>query len=412
VGSRIKDGLAAWALQCPRPLALVFDEIDALRGESLRSVLRQLRALHQARPAPGPHAVVLCGLRDVRDYKAASGGDPSRLGTASPFNVKVKSLRIGDFTESELRSLYGQHTDDTGQPFTEEALKHAWDLTQGQPWLVNALAREVTEKLKVPPDEPIGRDAVDEAKERLILARQTHLDSLASKLHEDRVRRVMEPVLASTLVDVDVTYNDDVSYARDLGLIAASRPVRVANPIYREIVARVLSEHAEDAVLVETRDFIRKDGTLDFRKLLEEFASFWRENGEVLTRRDAYHEAAPQLVLMAFLQRVVNGGGSIDREYGLGRGRIDLLLRWPYRSPDGQRAWQKEAVEMKVWAPKKRDPLVQGLQQLEGYLDAMGLDQGTLVLFDRRPEAQDIELRTRFEAAKSPKGYEVLVLRA
>src|SRR5262249_2159426 len=84
--------LAAWAQACPRPLVLFFDEIDALRGASLISVLRQLRDGFNDRPEAFPASVALCGLRDVRDYRVASGGDPDRLGTASPFNIKLKSL--------------------------------------------------------------------------------------------------------------------------------------------------------------------------------------------------------------------------------------------------------------------------------------------------------------------------------
>jgi hypothetical protein len=411
-GSRLAVGLSAWAARCPRPLVLVFDEIDALQGESLRSVLRQLRDLHRSRPVPCPHCVILCGLRDVRDYKAASGGDPERLGTASPFNIKVKSVRIGDFDEHEVKSLLAQHTEDTGQAFTPEATARIWELTQGQPWLVNALAREVVEEMGVTPAEPILGDHVDQAKERLILARQTHLDSLAGKLHEPRVRRVLEPVLAGTLANLDAVYDDDALYVCDLGLIARGNPLRVANPIYREIIARVLASSVEGNVTVDPRSFVLPDGRLDFRKLLEEFAAFWTEHHEVLTRRDAYHEAAPQLVLMGFLHRIVNGGGYVAREYGVGRGRIDLSIRWPYTDGQGKRGWQQEAVEMKVWRDRAKDPLEQGLRQLGEYVKRLGLDRGTLVLFDRRSDAPDIEQRTRFEQAVTEQGFDVLVLRA
>ena len=82
----------------------------------------------------------------MRDYKAASGGDPTRLGSSSPFNIKEESLLIRNFTEAEMRELYGQHTAETGQVFTEEALRRAWELGQGQPWITNALAREVMEQ--------------------------------------------------------------------------------------------------------------------------------------------------------------------------------------------------------------------------------------------------------------------------
>jgi hypothetical protein len=405
------DGLTAWARTCPRPLVLFFDEIDALRGESLRSALRQLRAGYPDRPSDFPWSVVVCGLRDVRDYKMASGGDPNRVGTSSPFNINVKSMRLGDFTENEMRALYAQHTAETGQPFTEEALRRAFDVTQGQPWLVNALAREVVEEMRVMPPAPITEEHVEAAKERLILARATHLDSLVAKLSEPRVRRVVEPVMAGLSMIAD-TYNDDVAYVRDLGLIAKNSPVRIANPIYREVIVRVLSAVVEENVTAEPRSFILSDGGLDLGRILGEFTQFWIEHGEILAGALAYHEVAPQLVLMAYLQRVVNGGGYIDREYGVGRGRIDLCVRWPLRAPDGARAWQREALELKVWAKGKPDPLSRGLAQLEGYLDQLGLTHGVLAIFDRRPEALPIEERTRFEAARTAKGYEVTVLRA
>jgi hypothetical protein len=188
-------GLRAWAQQCTRPLVLLFDEIDALRGDSLISVLSQLRNGYDARPDSAPWSVVLCGLRDVRDYKAASGGDASRLGTSSPFNIKTASLRLGSFTAEEVRALYAQHTEGTGQAFDEEAVSKAFELTAGQPWLVNALASEVIDGMNIAPPEPITAAHMEQAKERLILARATHLDSLVARLQEPRVRRIIEPLM-------------------------------------------------------------------------------------------------------------------------------------------------------------------------------------------------------------------------
>jgi hypothetical protein len=403
--------LTEWARACPLPLVLFFDEIDALRGQSLISVLSQLRAGYGRRPRAFPASVVLCGLRDVRDYKAVAGGNPSRLGTASPFNIKLKSLRIGDFTPDEVAELYAQHTVDTGQEFTDEAVARAVELTAGQPWLVNALAWEVVEEIAVPVTEPITVDHVDDAKERLILARATHLDSLAAKLTESRVRRVIEPVLAGALPDLD-PYDDDLRYTCDLGLVAPRLPVRIANPIYHEVIARVLTANAEAKVVADPRSFVRSDGGFDMGLLLEEFAAFWREHAEVLVSGTVYHEVAPQLVLMGFLQRLVNGGGQVSREYGVGRGRIDLLVRWPYLTPAGKQEWQREAIEMKVWRESKPDPLGEGLDQLDGYLDRLSLDTGTLVIFDRRPQAAPVAERTTLTDTTSPSGRAVTVLRA
>src|SRR5215468_5592964 len=387
------DALAAWAHACPRPLVLFFDEIDSLSGLSLISVLSQLREGYDQRPDGFPASVALCGLRDVRDYKAASGGDPNRLGTASPFNIKLKSLRLSDFTPDEVRELYVQHTAETGQEFTSDAVQRAIELTAGQPWLVNAVAWEVVEKVGVPAAEPVTAEHMEQAKERLILERATHLDSLAAKLAESRVRKVVEPVLAGELPDLD-PYDDDLRYTCDLGLIAPTLPVRIANPIYHEVIARVLTANAEASVIADPRTFVLPDGRFDMDLLLREFAAFWREHADVLVSGTVYHEVAPQLVLMGFLQRLVNGGGQVSREYGVGRGRIDLLLRWPHTTPAGKQTWQREAIEMKVWREGRSDPLNEGLAQLDSYLDRLSLDTGALVIFDRRPQAAPVAERT------------------
>lgn len=401
--------LAAWSAACPRPIILFFDEIDALRGKSLVSVLSQLRNGASRRPEGFPWSIILCGLRDVRDYKAASGGDPSRLGTSSPFNIKVKSLRLGNFTADEVRSLYAQHTAESGQAFTEEALVAAFELTGGQPWLVNALAYKVVNEMRVPNELAITFAHMDEAKEQLIMERQTHLDSLVEKLREPRVRRVIEPLIAGRSF-ADNPYDDDLAYVRDLGLIAPKRPLRIANPIYREVIVRVLGSVLEENVTASSARFVLPDGRLAFKKMLRSFCRFWRLHGEVLVHAVPYAEVAPQIVIMAFMQAIVNGGGFIDREYGVGRGRIDVLVRFPYRKRDGTPAVQRRALELKVWRKGRPDPLKKGLRQLDLYLARVGLRRGTLVIFDARRKLAG--KKPRFEEATTRSGRAVRVLRA
>ena len=384
-GRRIYNGLQDWALKCPLPLVLFFDEIDALRGQSLTSVLRQLRDGFSSRPHAFPSSIVLCGLRDVRDYRAASGADPDRIGTASPFNVKVASLRIGDFTREQVVELYEQHTADTGQEFTPEALDLGWEYSRGQPYLANAIAYEIVDRMRVKPPAPITAEHVETAKERLVLARETHLDSLTARLNEPRVRRFIEPLIAGDLVDVDATFDDDLSYVRDLGLIAPTDPPTIANPIYKEIIVRVLGSHARANVLANPRGFLLPDGQLDFRMMAEEFAAWWRQHGEFLVKGEVYHEVAPQLIIMAFLTRIVNGEGSWTASTELA---VAASTSWcaALHRHNGKSAVQREAVEVKVRRKNSGDPLAEGLAQLDGYLDRLGLDTGTLLNFRSPPQ--------------------------
>jgi hypothetical protein len=255
----------------------------------------------------------------------------------------------------------------------------------------------------------------DLAKERLIVARQTHLDSLAARLGEPRVRKVLAPLIAGETIQADLTYSDDVSYVRDLGLIAPTAPVRAANPIYREVMVRVLAQQPFDSIQLPPRSFVRADGSLDMRSVMEEFAAFWREQGELFASGVDYHEAACELVLSAWLQRIVNGGGHIERQYGIAWQRMDLLVRWP---PKGNlwaptHLWQREALELKVWRDGRPDPLHKGLAQLEAYLEKLGLDRGWLVLFDRRSTREGAPERTHITTATTPTHrFAVDVLRA
>jgi len=84
--------------------------------------------------------------------------------------------------------------------------------------------------------------------------------------------------------------------------------------------------------------------------------------------------------LQAFLQRIVNGGGRIEREYGLGRLRTDLLIIWPY----GDQV-QKAVIEFKVLHKSLEQTLAAGLQQTWEYMDRCATDEGHLVIFDRTP---------------------------
>ena len=145
---------------------------------------------------------------------------------------------------------------------------------------------------------------------------------------------------------------------------------------------------------------------------MREFSAFWVEHGDALTEGATYRESAAQLVLMAFLQRVVNGGGVVTREYGIGRKRIDLLVTWPYDDASGKRLVQREALELKVWRDGRKDPIDEGLKQIDAYLDSLGLREGILVLFDRRTTAPSLEDRTHEEQATTASGKAIRVLRA
>ncbi len=382
--------LNAWSAADRRPLVLLVDEIDSLVGDTLLAVLRQLRAGYADRPARFPQSVILCGIRDVRDYRIHSTSEKAVITGGSAFNIKAESLRLGDFSERETDVLLSQHTDATGQEWAEAARREIFLATRGQPWLVNALAYEATREHR-DRSEIIPVAAIHEARERLIHERVTHLDQLAHKLEEERVRRVVGPLLSGD-PDAPAIRPDDLQYARDLGLIARDDPVRIANPIYQEVIPRDLTWTTQAFLPMESSRFV-EDGELRVDRLLEAFQEFFREHSEHWVGRFDYREAGPQLLLQAFLQRAVNAGGRIEREYGLGRLRTDLLVIWP-----SGRGFHKTVIECKLLRGSFEATRERGLAQTREYMDRCGASAGHLVIFDRR-EGQTWEKKIRREEA-------------
>jgi hypothetical protein len=388
--SLVRLALIKWSeLAAPKPLIVLFDEVDVLQGEPLISFLRQLRGGFAGRGVGTfPISIALVGMRDLKDYiTAAKGGIPPNPG--SPFNIKADSGTLSNFQKDEIARLFAQRTAETGQQITPEALDYVYDQSRGQPWIVNSLFQRATMRvLDEDSTETVRLEHIEEAREQMIQARETHLDALAYRLENPQIRRVMESLITGE-PDPLMAQSEPFRLCLDLGLVAIEKggPV-VANPIYREVIAREITFGTQMAIPAPEWKWEKSDGTLDMDALLREFQAFWRTNSEVWETKLDYPEAFPHLLLMAFLQRVTNGSGRIEREYAAGRGRMDLAVEY-------QGAWN--IIEIKLLRQGKTFEALmeEGKRQTLGYRDsfspALRSRDGQpahcyLVIFDRRPD--------------------------
>ena len=357
-----------------KPVVVFFDEADCLVGDALISFLRQLRDGYVNRDTmPFPKSIALVGMLDVRDYKAQIRPDGQSLGQISPFNIIRKDMLIPNFMESDIAALYAQHTAETGQRFADGVVEAVWRWTRGQPWLVNAIGCECVEEIHGNRyGETITVEDVEAAKEAIIRRRDTHVDSLMERMREPRVRRIVEPLISGD--KSDVTYNDDdYRYITDLGLLRVDRGALVpANPMYAEIIGRYLSRGEQDAMIrsIPETPWVKADG-LDMPGLMAAFQQFWRENSGADKDIMGYRESVPHLVLMAFLQRVTNGGGHINREMALGTGRLDLCVEF---------RGARYAIEVKTSANFQG---AKSYAQCAKYLDSLGLSEGWMPIFEK-----------------------------
>ena len=374
--SAVRHMLKALAAATPAPLVVLFDEVDGLVGPAMVSFLTQLREGYIARTkTPFPHSIALVGMRQVRDYVIS--GDERKaltwLGTTSPFNITAAGLTLAVFTRADVDDLLDQHTRATGQVFQPDARDRLYELSEGHPWLTNALADQIVARDVRDRSVPITAAHVETAKETIILERRTHIDSLVAKLRDPRVRKILDPMIAGQRLPNDVL-DDDFAYVVGLGLVRAiDREWRIANGVYREVIPRALSHVQQLSIHESPGRFVRPDGSLDMPKLMVEWQYFWREDGHLAAEGFDYREAGPHLMLMAFLQRIINGGGRITREYGLGRHALDLLVEWK---------GERHAIEVKL--RRDTETRERALAQVCRYLDGLGLAEGWLVLFDLR----------------------------
>ncbi len=403
--SKLSTFLIHWAAQvAPLPLVVLFDEVDVLEDQAMISFLRQLRGGFASRGVGKfPVSVALVGMRDLRDYIVHSK-EGAMVRPGSPFNVKEDSASLVNFSSEDVRELVGQHTIETGQLFETAAVERVWELTRGQPWLTNALLKKCVWTL-CPKGELVTRDHIDQAKEMLIQERAVHLDSLAERLRDPKVRKVVQVILTGEM-DPTLTDGDDFLLTLDLGLVVKKNGVTgIANPIYQEVIARVLSQGMQDAIPAPEFAFLTKQGGLNMDALLKEFQGFWAQHSEMWEAKADYTEAFPHLLLMAFLQRVVNGGGRVEREYAAGRGRMDLAIEY---------GGQWTIIEIKLITLRGREATIQkGLEQSASYRDKIDPQAPCyLVVFDRTPagRATPWEERLIWEVRTLPDGKTVTVV--
>jgi hypothetical protein len=383
--------LGNWArLVAPKRLVVLFDEADVLQGESLISFLRQLRGGFAGRgPGSFPVSIALVGMRDLKDYiTTLKGGVAPNPG--SPFNVKSDSAMIGNFLKADIARLFAQRTAETGQQITQEALDYIYDQSRGQPWIVNSLLQRATMRiLHEDSTETVTLAHVREAREQMVLARETHLDALAYRLEDPRVRSLLDS-LVSGVSDPDLATGEGFRLCLDLGLVTIERGTpQVANPIYREVLARQMTYGPQLAIPEPAWRWQKPDGSLDMDALLREFQKFWRRHAEIWEPKFDYTEAFPHLLLMAFLQRVTNGDGRIDREYAAGRGRLDLLVEYKGAS---------HIIEVKLIHSYDTPAAVreEGIEQILPYRDRVAPDAPCyLLIFDRREKTKQLPWEQR-----------------
>jgi hypothetical protein len=347
------------------------DEVDGLRRIDLIPILSQLRMLYlQAKQNKLPQifSVGLVGMRDVIEL---TGGD------SSPFNIADR-IKLRNFSMEETANLYAQYTEETYQPFTEDAVRLIHEKTDGQPFLVNRLGQILTRNIKPKTIEPITEYDVEKAIGILVEERNNHFDVLHSKFIEN------ENLIARIIFDKPLKYspeNPELVRLELYGIIKvdSENNVAIANDVYYQRYNNYFIRNVGNQRLIDvlhdsypSEEYSGADGAIKIEELILDFRRFLVEDGlAMFSRVEGEHEVLGQILFSGFIKHFCERN-DIERslEKLSGGGYIDTLLQKDGRSV---------IVEFMVWDGEKY--YQEELRKLVFYLNTRREKEGYMVIF-------------------------------
>ncbi|CAN2043536.1 Toll-Interleukin receptor domain protein [Candidatus Magnetomoraceae bacterium gMMP-1] len=218
-----------------KKIVIFIDEFDGVPLDELENFLTTLRELYQKYKMKNDKALYSVGLVGIRNItKLIVGG-------VSPFNI-ADQVTLPPFSLNNIRDLYAQYTEETNQPFTEDAVKKVQKETRGQPWLVNRLGSILTVNIKPETRQAITAEDVDKAVNLLLSERNSHFDNLSQKFNSFR----------NTFADIvfnDIDYDPEdkeQAWLEQYGLINNNKgKARVTNTIYKKRFSKSISKKVD-----------------------------------------------------------------------------------------------------------------------------------------------------------------------
>jgi hypothetical protein len=349
-----------------KKIVIFIDEFDGIPIDELENFLTTLRELYQRYKKQTDKALYSVGLVGIRNItKLIVGG-------VSPFNI-ADQVKLPPFTLKNVRDLYTQYTEETNQPFTDEAIKKVHEETAGQPWLVNRIGTILTINIKPETTAPITEEDVEKAIDILLYEENSHFDNITEKAKQYK----------ETFIDIvfnGVEYipgDEEQSLLLTHGLIKAEgKNVRISNPIYQKRFTKTFFRESGAIVDVSVKGYFRHDGLLNMEAILSDFEEYIIQIGvSAFYQSQKPYEKTGQFLLTAWLYQFVEGRkGELRYEVPSGLGRMDILLIYH---------GHKYIIETKINRSSLDKTVEKAIDQLCGkYLLTEQVDEGYVVIFD------------------------------
>jgi hypothetical protein len=357
-----------------KKIVIFIDEFDGIPIDELENFLTTLRELYQRYKKQTDKALYSVGLVGIRNItKLIVGG-------VSPFNI-ADQVKLPPFTLRNVRDLYSQYTEETNQPFTEDAVKKVYEETAGQPWLVNRIGTILTVDIKPETTEPITKEDVEKAIDILLYEENSHFDNITEK-----AKQYKETFIEVVFDGVEyIPGDEEQSLLLTHGLIKAKgKDVRVSNPIYKKRFTKTFFRESGAIVDVSVKGYFRPDGLLNMEAILSDFEEYIIQIGvNAFYKSQKPYEKTGQFLLTAWLYQFVEGKkGELRYEVPSGLGRMDILLIYH---------GHKYIIETKINRSHGDRALNKAIDQLCGkYLLTEQVDEGYVVIFDIKTKVGEL----------------------
>ena len=353
-------------------MVLIVDEIEGVNKLYFNQFLHNIRKVYHSRERHALKSVIFVGVANITGIVQDN---------ASPFNVS-DSLLIDYFTKEDVFELLGQHETETGQLFDTVVKEKIYDITAGQPGLVNGFAAKLVELYKDKPvidylDYLVVEDwylykALDKNVANVINKAKQHQKFLEELLFLER----------KTRFDID---KEAIRFFYTNGLIKddVNGNVTFWVPLYKKRLQKYFYPSMNgEAKFIQGDMWLEKylttDNKLNIDKIIREYQTYANKRGfryfieyDADDKPKGLREAALMYSFETFIQAfllAVEGKSYLEPHVALGRS--DLII-----NVDGHEC----VIESKVFYDLVR--FRNGKEQLAYYINSLGLKTGVYLIF-------------------------------
>jgi hypothetical protein len=302
---------------------------------------------------------------------------------ASPFNI-ADNLPVPYFTHDEVHELLAQHTSATGQRFEARVVDKIYEVTAGQPGLVNGFAYQLVEHW---PNKPMleYNDYLTVEDWYMTEAIDKNVANILHKAEE--YRPFVESLLFS---ETEIPFKIDRPAIKALHTNGVVRKGGNGNvefwvPLYKKRLYEYFypytnGEKSEISATLNTFTFFNEAGELDIPKLINHYKAYAAKRGfRVFIEKNkkgkkVLKESGLIYSFETFLAAFVSEAeGRTYREADTGLGKSDLIVYLR----DREYLFETK----KYYSPAK---FARGKKQLAHYVRSLGLTKAVYLVFTPR----------------------------